>query len=73
MKTSFFTSVSPHNGIYDKRLKSIIMKGEKEHIEKQEIIQELREAIMDGIDSGIAESFNPELHLEMLKREYNNV
>jgi hypothetical protein len=49
------------------------MKGEKEHIEKQEIIQELREAIMDGIDSGIAESFNPELHLEMLKREYNNV
>ena len=73
MKTSFFTSVPPHNDIYNKRLKSIIMKGEKEYIEKQETIQELRKAIIDGIDSGIAESFNPELHLETLKREYNNV
>ena len=73
MKTSFFTSVSPHNDIYNKRLKSIIMKGEKEHIEKQETIQELRKAIIDGIDSGIAENFNPELHLETIRQEYNNV
>ncbi len=73
MKTSFFTSVSPHNDIYNKRLKSIIMKGEKEYIEKQETIQELRKAIIDGIDSGIAENFNPELHLETIRREYNNV
>lgn len=72
MKTSFFTSVSPHNDI-NKRLKSIIMKGEKEYIEKQETIQELRKAIIDGIDSGIAENFNPELHLETIRREYNNV
>lgn len=73
MKTSFFTSVSPHNDIYNKRLKSIIMKGEKEYIKKQETIQELRKAIIDGIDSGIAENFNPELHLETIRREYNNV
>lgn len=73
MKTSFFTSVSPHNDIYNKRLKSIIMKGEKEYIEKQETIQELRKAIIDGIDSGIIENFNPELHLETIRREYNNV
>ncbi len=73
MKTSFFTSVSPHNDIYNKRLKYIIMKGEKEYIEKQETIQELRKAIIDGIDSGIAENFNPELHLETIRREYNNV
>lgn len=73
MKTSDFTSVSPHNDIYNKRLKSIIMKGEKEYIEKQETIQELRKAIIDGIDSGIAENFNPELHLETIRREYNNV
>ncbi|MBO5811061.1 MAG: hypothetical protein J6R17_06095 [Bacteroidales bacterium] len=49
------------------------MKGEKEYIEKQETIQELRKAIIDGIDSGIAENFNPELHLETIRQEYNNV
>ena len=49
------------------------MKEEKEYIEKQERILELREAIFDGIESGIAENFNPKSHLEALKREYKNV
>ena len=73
MKTLNFTALSPYNGIHNKRLKTNIMNKEKEYIEKQEIIQELREAIFDGIESGIADNFNPELHLESLKREYNNV
>ncbi len=47
MKTSFFTSVSPHNDIYNKRLKSIIMKGEKEYIEKQEILDAIRDGLLE--------------------------
>ncbi|MBQ4548839.1 MAG: hypothetical protein IJA42_06630 [Bacteroidales bacterium] len=50
-----------------------IMKEEKEYIEKEKNIHELREAIFDGIESGIAENFNPKSHLEVLKREYKNV
>ena len=50
-----------------------IMKEEKEYIEKQENIFELREAIFDGIESGIAENFNPKSHIEALKREHKNV
>ena len=50
-----------------------IMKEEKEYIEKEKNILELREAIFDGIESGIAESFNPKSDLEALKREYKNV
>ena len=50
-----------------------IMKEEKEYIEKQETILELREAIFFVFESGIAENFNPKSHLEALKREYKNV
>ncbi|MBQ2853237.1 MAG: hypothetical protein IJE76_07600 [Bacteroidales bacterium] len=49
-----------------------IMKGEKEYIEKEKNILELREAIFDGIESGIAEDFNPKSYLEALKREHKN-
>ncbi len=50
-----------------------IMKEEKEYIEKQEIVIEFKKAIFNGIESGIAENFNPKSHLEALKREHNNV
>ena len=57
----------------NEEFKNQIMKEEKEYIEKKENILELREAIFDGIESGIAENFNPKSHLEALKREYKNV
>lgn len=73
MKTSNSTALSSYNDIHSKRLKTIIMKEEKEYIEKQDKIQELREAIFEGLESGIAENFDPKSHLEALKREYKNV
>lgn len=72
MKTSHFTADMPYHGIQNKGFKDHIMK-EKEYIEKQESIQELREAIFDGFESGIAEDFEPKSHLEYLRREYRNV
>ena len=56
----------------DEEFQNQIMKEEKEYIEKQENIFELREAIFDGIESGIAENFNPKSYLEALKREHKN-
>ncbi len=35
--------------------------------EEENRIMALREAIQEGIESGIAPDFNPELHLEQLK------
>jgi len=49
-----------------------IMKEEKEYIEKEKNILELREAILEGIESGIAEDFNPKSYLEALKLEHKN-
>ena len=49
-----------------------IMK-EKEYISEQDVFQELKEAIYDGIQSGIAEDFDPETHLKSLRQNYNNV
>ena len=34
---------------------------------------ELRETIFEGLESGIAENFDPKSHLEALKCEYKNV
>ena len=73
MKTSNSTVLSSHIDIHEKRLKTIIMKEEKEYIKKKKNILELREAIFDGIESGIAENFNPKSYLEALKREHKNV
>ena len=57
----------------DEEFQNQIMKEEKEYIEKEKNIFELREAIFDGIESGIAENFNPKSYLEALKREHKNV
>ncbi len=62
-----------HDIQQNKELQNQIMKEEKDYIEKQENILELREAIFDGIESGIAENFDPKSHLEALKREYKDV
>jgi hypothetical protein len=45
---------------------------EKEYISEQDVFQELKEAIYDGIQSGIAEDFDPETHLKLLRQSYNN-
>ena len=56
----------------NEEFKNQIMNEEKEYIEKKKNILELREAIFDGIESGIAENFNPKSYLEALKREHKN-
>ena len=56
----------------NEEFKNQIMKEEKEYIEKKKNILELREAIFDGIESGIAENFNPKSYLEALKLEHRN-
>lgn len=73
MKTLDFTLGMSFYDIRNRELKNPVMNNEKEYIEKQEIIQELREAIFEGLESGISENFNPETYLESLKREYDNV
>ena len=35
-------------------------------------IKALKNAIQEGIDSGIAENFNPKKHLELLKAQKKN-
>ena len=47
MKTSDFTASLPYNGIHNKRFKTIIMKEEKECIEKQEILDAIREGLLE--------------------------
>ena len=53
-------------------LQDCIMK-EKECISDQDVFQELKEAICDGIRSGIAEDFDPEKYLKSLRQHYKNV
>lgn len=47
MKTSVFTALSSHNDIHGKRLKTIIMKEENEYIEKQEILDAIRDGLLE--------------------------
>lgn len=47
MKTSNSTVLSSYNGIHSKRLKTIIMKEEKEYIEKQEILDAIRDGLLE--------------------------
>lgn len=46
---------------------------EKEYISEQDVFQELKEAIYDGIQSGIAEDFDPETHLKSLRHFFKPV
>ncbi|MBE6342449.1 MAG: hypothetical protein E7065_03550 [Lentimicrobiaceae bacterium] len=73
MKTIDFTLGMSFYDIRNRELKNSVMNDEKEYIEKQEIIKELREVIFEGLESGISDDFNPETFLESLKREYDNV
>ena len=61
-----------YDNVCKTNLQNHIMK-EKEYISEQDIFQELKEAIYDGIQSGIAEDFDPETHLKSLRQNYNNV
>ncbi|MFY8136526.1 MAG: type II toxin-antitoxin system ParD family antitoxin [Flavobacteriales bacterium] len=40
--------------------------------EEEQKILALRRAITDGLESGVAENFNPELHLKKLKEKKKN-
>ena len=61
-----------YDNVCKTNLQNHIMK-EKEYISEQDVFQELKEAIYDGIQSGIAEDFDPETHLKSLRQNYNNV
>ena len=54
------------------RLQNHIMK-EKEYNSEEDVFLELKEAIYEGMQSGIAEDFDPETHLKSLRQSYNNV
>ena len=53
-------------------LQNHIMK-EKEYNSEEDVFLELKEAIYEGMQSGIAEDFDPETHLKSLRQSYNNV
>ena len=59
------------NVVCKTNLQNHVMK-EKEYISEQGVFQKLKEAIYDGIQSGIAEDFDPETHLKSLRQSYNN-
>ena len=56
-----------YDNVCKTNLQNHIMK-EKEYISEQDVFQELKEAIYDGIQSGIAEDFDPETHLKSLRQ-----
>ncbi len=73
MKTIEISNEMLYNNVVCKtNLQNHVMK-EKEYISEQDVFQELKEAIYDGIQSGIAEDFDPETHLKLLRQNYNNV
>ena len=73
MKTIEISNEMLYNNVVCKtNLQNHVMK-EKEYISEQDVLQELKEAIYDGIQSGIAEDFDPETHLKSLRQNYNNV
>ena len=72
MKTIEISNEMLYNNVVCKtNLQNHVMK-EKEYISEQDVLQELKEAIYDGIQSGIAEDFDPETHLKSLRQNYNN-
>ena len=72
MKTIEISNEMLYNNVVCKtNLQNHVMK-EKEYISEQDVLQELKEAIYDGIRSGIAEDFDPETHLKSLRQNYNN-
>ena len=73
MKTIEISNEMLYNNVVCKtNLQNHVMK-EKEYISEQDVLQELKDAIYDGIQSGIAEDFDPETHLKLLRQNYNNV
>ena len=63
MKTIEISNEMLYNNVVCKtNLQNHVMK-EKEYISEQDVFQELKEAIYDGIQSGIAEDYDPETHL----------
>ena len=60
------------NVVCKTNLQNHVMK-EKEYNSEEDIFLELKEAIYEGMQSGIAEDFDPETHLKSLRQSYNNV
>ncbi len=71
MKTIEISNEMLYDNVCKTNLQNHVMK-EKEHNSKQDVFQELKDAIYDGIQSGIAEDFEPETYLKSLRQNYNN-
>jgi len=56
-----------------KNASEVIRAGLRMLEEEENKIMALKKAINDGIDSGIAENFNPKQHLESLKAKKRDV
>jgi len=64
------------NSVSEGRFKNaseVIRAGLRLLEEEENKIIILKKAINEGIESGIAENFNPKIHLELLKAEKRNV
>ena len=72
MKMNEFTMDMPTEDIGVEELKNHIMKEKEFHI-RHDVLQELKAAIDDGLESGVEEDFDPELHLNMLRLKFENV
>ena len=57
------------SGLY-KNANEVIKAGLKLLDDQQKRVLELRSAIQEGLDSGIAYNFNPDEHLQNLKSKY---
>lgn len=55
-----------------KNASEVIRAGLRMLEEEENKIMALKKAINDGMESGIAENFNPKLHLESLKAKKRN-
>ena len=61
-----------YDNVCKTNLQNHIMK-EKEYNSGEDVFLELKEAIYEGMQSGIVEDFDPETHLKSLRQSYNNV
>ena len=66
-----FVKTNISEGRY-KSVSEVVRSGLRLLEEEEDKVKILKKLIQDGVDSGIAENFNPEKHLELLKANKKN-
>ena len=69
MKTIEISNETLHDNVCKTRLQNHIMK-EKEYNSEEDVFLELKEAICEGMQSGIVEDFDPETYLKSLRQSF---